>query len=464
MTLGPASSEFEGADFNDRRLTTRLGLIADSLADAPQEGAPGALGGGAALEGFYRFVNNERVSPGAILLPHIDGTIERTKGRDRILIIHDTTRMQFNGRGFGPLLGEQKGEGFFAHLALAVQDEVTRAPLGVLAAETFERKRRPTGQRKSLAERATDSELDVWMSLFLDAHSRAASNRAVHVMDRQADAYKLMVGMADSGADFVVRSAHDRIAHLDDGEMRLREAMRETTAVFTRDVAISPRETGGWNAKRHLPSRDARRAELKASAREVTFIRPHTAGDEVSESLTLNVVHVVEKNPPDGETAIEWLLLTTLPIATPEEIAIVIDIYRARWVIEEYFKALKTGCAYEKRQLESPDALLNMLAITIPIAWRLLLLRHLSRNEPGTAAATALPESQLQVLANIARAGLPKNPTVRDAFLSVARLGGHIKNNGEPGWQVLARGYAKLLTLEEGWLAARGETVRRCDQ
>ena len=55
-------------------------------------------------------------------------------------------------------------------------------------------------------------------------------------------------------------------------------------------------------------------------------------------------MHVFELGPPAGAPAVEWLLLTTLPVDTPEALAFVVDSYRARWVIEEYFKALKTGC------------------------------------------------------------------------------------------------------------------------
>lgn len=452
MPLAPASSEFSEADFNDKRLTVRLGLIADKLAEAPQLSVPEALETGAAREGFYRFVNNDRVEPAAILLPHINATLKRIVGSGRVVVVHDTTRLHFDGRGFGPLLGQGGGEGFFLHLAITLRDEMTREPLGVLGAETFERKERPKGKRKSRTERIEDNELQTWIDLFVEVHERLDGQAAVHVMDRQGDSYRLMAAMAVTGADFVVRAAHDRIVEVEDGHTKLREAMADTTAVFTRDVPVSARDKG-WNAKRHLPPRDARRAELTASARPVTVFRPQSAGRDAPADLRLNVVQVIERNPPENEAPIEWLLHTTLPITTPEEIATVIDVYRARWMIEEYFKAVKTGCALEKRQLESREALLNMLAVTIPIAWRLLLLRHLARNEPDAAASAALPETQLRVLADIPRAQLPPNPTVRDALLSIARLGGHIKNNGEPGWLVLTRGYSKLLTLEEGWLA-----------
>jgi hypothetical protein len=142
-------------------------------------------------------------------------------------------------------------------------------------------------------------------------------------------------------------------------------------------------------------------------------------------------------------------------------------------VIEEYFKVIKSGCAYEKRQLESFETLINALAIFIPIAWRLLLLRTLARNTDGEAPATdALTHTQVEVLVATSKRRLPPNPTVRQALQAIATLGGHIKNNGQPGWSVLARGYKKLLAFEEGWIAATrrkspkksARTAQRCDQ
>ncbi len=132
------------------------------------------------------------------------------------------------------------------------------------------------------------------------------------------------------------------------------------------------------------------------------------------------------------------------------------------WTVEEFFKALKTGCQYERRQLETADSLLNALAIFAPVAWRLLLLRHLARTEGSAPATAALTSSQLDVLRAVAKKPLPVRPTARQAMLAVAALGGHLKSNGDPGWLVLGRGMHDLLLLELGWRAR--EEAERCDQ
>ena len=50
---------------------------------------------------------------------------------------------------------------------------------------------------------------------------------------------------------------------------------------------------------------------------------------------------------------------------------------------------------------------------------------------------------------------LPAHPTMRDAMLGIAALGGHITNNGPPGWIVMGRGLARFLEAQIGWQLAR---------
>jgi len=167
------------------------------------------------------------------------------------------------------------------------------------------------------------------------------------------------------------------------------------------------------------------------------------------------VVYASETNPPAGEPPIEWRLLTTEPIDSTDQVLRIVEWYRTRWLIEEFFKCLKTGCAYEKRQLESLNTLLVALALLAPIVWQLLLMRHLAREVPNTKATVALTARQIAILRTaLDGQQLDARPSIRDALLAAARLGGHLRQNGEPGWIVLTRGMQKLLCMEAGWVAA----------
>ena len=119
-------------------------------------------------------------------------------------MLYDTTSFHFNDRGFGPLRGRGLGEGFYGHVALAVDGAAEREPLGVAGLRCFEREVRPEGQHKSLKERRANNELAHWAKLFSTVTESLGDVRAVHVMDRQADSYVLFSTMV--GRPFSVRS------------------------------------------------------------------------------------------------------------------------------------------------------------------------------------------------------------------------------------------------------------------
>jgi hypothetical protein len=447
------STELSEADLGDDRLNRRLGLLADQLAERPGESFPKALDD-SQLEAAYRFFRNDRVSPEAILAPHFRQSARRAVEHERILVVHDTTQFDFPGNskreGLGRLI-RPSAQGFFGHFSLALSADGTRVPLGLLALETVFRLDKSIGHKnwtraKSRGERAR------WLNCIDDAEMLLGGRtNAIHVMDREADSYALLAALADRRRDFVVRSFQDRV--LVDHEARLREVARASRPSLRREVPLSPRpRIPGPKGERH-PTRRFRIASLRVAAIAVELPRTSDGGNAESATIGVNVIHVSEKKPPSGQPPVEWFLLTSLPIDTPEAIAFVVDCYRARWVIEEFFKALKTGCQYESRQLESAGSLLNALAIFAPVAWRLLLLRHLARTAAKAPATAALTTKQLQVLMAVAKKPLPARPTVRDAMLAVAALGGHLKNNGDPGWLVLGRGLHDLLLLELGWRA-----------
>ena len=149
------------------------------------------------------------------------------------------------------------------------------------------------------------------------------------------------------------------------------------------------------------------------------------------------------------------MLYTSEPIDSDEQVLKVVDWYRARWTIEEFFKALKQGCALEKRQLADFHGLTNATALFLPIAWKLLLLKSEELSRPREPAATVLEPDELEVLRLLSNKPLSDTPTIREAVYAIAALGGHLKHNGTPGWQTLARGYDHLRAVLEGYRLRR---------
>jgi hypothetical protein len=452
----PLSVELADADLGDVRLNRRLGLLADQLAERPEVGFPRACDD-SDLEAAYRFFGNAQVTPEDILAPHVRQTAHRAAEAGDVLVIHDTTQFEFPGhskrQGLGRLI--RPGQGFFGHFALAASADGKRKPLGLLAMETIFRldRAKPKSQRRSTDSRGESAR---WARTVEAAeHALGGRARAIHVADREGDSYALLSTLADNDLPFVIRSFQDRVL-ADPEKARLRATALAARVTLRREVPLSPRpHIKGPKGQRH-PARRHRIARLSFAAVTVELPRTAKARKAKSSSLRVNVIHVFERKPPPGEPPVEWFLLTNLPVATPQQIAFAVDCYRGRWTIEEYFKALKTGCQYEKRQLESAHSLLNALAIFAPIAWRLLLLRHLARTDDKAPASAALTSRQLVVLRAVSKKPLAARPTCRDAMLAVAALGGHLKSNGDPGWLVLGRGMHDLLLLELGWRAREG--------
>lgn len=121
---------------------------------------------------------------------------------------------------------------------------------------------------------------------------------------------------------------------------------------------------------------------------------------------------------------------------------------------EEFFKALKTGCIYQERELEDRAALLLALVFFLPIACQLMWLRSCSRSNPEASAEGLVNDVQMQVIRHFSSQKLSAAPSIRELVWAIAAIGGHIKNNGEPGWQVLGRAWQQILQLEHGWRAA----------
>lgn len=451
-------AEYENSALGDVRRKRRLVKLADRMNQEPSASFPVAARDDAALEGTYRFLSNPQVTSEAILAGHYARTAERASAYESVIAIHDTSNFEFGGdavrKGLGPLRG--KGQGFLGHFSLAVGGNGD--PLGVVAVQTVTRNKTAQSRRKLTPKQRREdpsTESRRWWKGIEQAEAALSACSVVHVMDREADSYELLARLRDSRMRFVVRAFHDRL--LDDSHaQRLSEALQATTAIVERMIPLARRKEADCPRARKIhPARTSRLARLEISATSVSLRRSKHHLSTLPGSLAVNVVHVREVGTNGKYEPVDWKLLTTEPISCAADVERIVDVYRTRWVIEEYFKALKTGCAYEKRQLESKHALLNALAIFIPIAWRLLRMRTLARQPVDEPATRVLTKTQVDVLVATSKRKLPSRPSVRDVLLAVAALGGHIKNNGEPGWIVLGRGYDRLLTMEVAWLAAR---------
>lgn len=469
-----AVHEFARVDLGDARLNQRLLSSVALLAQGPALSYPDAMPLDRDLEGWYRFLSNDRVTPDALLDPHIQQTWARCKDRKVVLALADSTAMQFGGEdsreGLGHVSAGGNGHGFMMHPTLAVAADGSREPLGVLGSKTWVRRKdgppSPTQlqlKKRQLApgEQPLPSERDRWWQEAERIQGACPPDvELIHVMDREADANVILAKMRAGNMRFVIRQCRDRCL-AGGGEKgvadKLEALLAERTTVCTRAIRISRRgvKASAKGHRRH-PARHERNAELSVSAATVVLAFSSAKRSDLPDKLSVNVVRAWEANPEEGQPPVSWTLFTSEPIDTEAQLLAIIDIYRCRWLIEEYFMALKTGCAYETRQLETFERLQKALAVAIPLAWMLMRLRSIARATPGAPATTVLTKTQLRVLTLHCNEKHPKQPflktpTAQNAMLAVAKMGGHIKWNGPPGWRTLTSGFFRLLELVYGY-------------
>jgi hypothetical protein len=456
------TGELVGVDLGDTRRERRARSVGELLAASPDATLPDAMGDRAAIEALYRHLSNEAVTLEAVLTPHAEKAAKRVAIRQAAYAISDTTEFIFPGTAERDGLGTVNGhdQGFLAHLTLSVAADGSRTPLGILAVETWTRTELKGERNSATRKRDGARESLRWARGVAAAESRVGSTASlIHVADREGDIYELLAELVAAKRRFIIRAAQDRaVEPMEPGDAsRLFDLARTTPTSFTLEVPLSSRgqakDRPPQNRKTH-PARRERTAQLSFAARSVVLRRPGCSDASQPASVTVNVVHVFELGPPPGEPPVEWTLLTTESIETQEDVERVVTGYRCRWIIEEYFKAVKTGCAFESRQLESLDALEALLGYTLIVAYALLLLRSLSRGDRDEPADSLLSRSQLIVLHAKVRK-LPPKPTVRQALLAIAGMGGHLKNNGAPGWQTLSKGWRKLQDLSDGYELAQ---------
>jgi hypothetical protein len=273
------------------------------------------------------------------------------------------------------------------------------------------------------------------------------------VADREGDIYELFVEaqrLGTAAADFVIRAGKDRsLPELDpqggpSTHLKMRQQLDEAPIVAVRELQL-PR----------TPERQARTATLEIRARRVRLKAPYRKHAKLPQ-VEINVVLVRETNPPSGEEAIEWLLATSLPIDTPEQVLRVVDYYTGRWPIEVFFRVFKTGCQVERIQLETSTRLMRCLMLYKIVAWRVLYLTMLGRECPELPCDVLFTSDEWKPVWTITRKDEPipaTAPPLGEFLLLLASLGGHNgrRHDGPPGPQSLWVGIRRMTDFALAW-------------
>ena len=465
-TIGWASQEFGEINLGDRRLKDRLVKLADKLASSPESPINQACGDWANTKAAYRFFQNENVNEKTILQSHVRNTLERTKERGTILAIQDTSYFNFTGHnktiGLGVIskyptktLKINTNAGLAMHTSFAVSLE--GLPLGILDQSIYARKPVPKGRITKFTP-IEEKESIRWLNALKQTNEVAAESQVqiVTLCDREGDFYELFEYSNRIKAPLLVRAATDRNINkygaYDSGKFE---------KLWSRVQALPTSGT----IEVENPARDqkpARKAQLETRFGSITMNPPRQHIRKRTEKLPdieLYAVNVIEKNPPHGEEALEWMLLTGLQITSFEKAKEKVAWYCLRWRIEVFHKILKSGLKVEQCRLQRADRLIRYLTIMSIIAWRIYWLTLIARTNPELPCTAFVADEEWKVLYTKIKnkKSFPKKPPrISEVVRWIAGLGGFLgrKGDGEPGVMTLWRGWKRLCDLSEGWTLA----------
>jgi len=455
-----AQTEFSFARLGDQRRTKRLVRIAEALAMNPDGTLPQAMDNWAELKAAYRFLNQSGVSFESIGASHWQRTVDACRQPGEYLIIEDTTALDYTKRdateGLGPI-GDGTGKGLLLHSALAMRVEnwtLEQRPEGTVVGLFGQRccrpRRAPKGERlPERLGRARQSQL--WAGAFDAAGPPPPGSQWIYIADRESDCYETLAKCQRLAVDFVVRACQNR--RLVGEQAGLREAVSQAPVLGRMTVEVRARG-----------NQPARTAIVELRTRPVTIDGPWRPGGWQPPLETIQVVEVREVDAPEGiQEPLHWILLTSLPCQRLSEVKRVVGRYTARWVIEEYHKALKSGTGVENSQLEKAYRLEALIAVLALVAVRLLSVKMLARSRPEQFEAVQSFGSQaLKILEK--QLGPPQGGWTNENLIrAVARLGGFLarKHDGMPGWQTIWRGWHRLMWMCEG-LEILNEETKKC--
>ena len=402
-------TEFGGVDLGHRDTDQRLLLLAQAKAQNPAAPYTECFRGNRHdLKAYYRFIGHSRaaVNPDAMMATHRRQTCRRIKAHKRVLIIQDTSDLNFSERlhcnGLGDIGKNQTGcvsHGLKLHSALSVTEH--GLPLGVLKAHVYASHFDGKGEKDRPIE---EKESFRWLRTINDLREASewigSGTELIAVGDRESDLFELFDHRRRKAPNIhlLVRAQHNR--NLADSKEKLFDHLNDLPVMGEARIEVPrQREKKGKPGKPGRIGLPARQARVQLRWQVVTLAAPdNTSQTRQMPPISLYAVSVVESNPPPDATALRWILLTTVPIPSRKQALRCLRWYTLRWRIEEWHRILKSGCRIEAHQHQTAERLGRAIAIDTVIAWRLMLLTLLGRQTPELPCQLIFSSWECQLL------------------------------------------------------------------
>ncbi len=454
-----AQTNFGSCQLGDKRRTKRLVEMASCMVANPSASIPNQMATWSDVKAAYALLDRDEVTFDAIARPHWELT--RQQSAQRCLVICDTTEINFGKDralyDVSPVGKAGNGKGFLLHNAL-MTDADSGKIIGI-AGQKIHHRKRVAKKETRLKKLQRKRESEIWGQVVNQVGAPPKDTQWIHVCDRGGDNFEVYCHMLQQKCDWVVRCAQFTryVLHGDTEErMKLGDLLDGLPLLGSYELEI--------RARHGQPARSAK-LEVRVGALKMPMPRERSqwVKDLHPDPIAMNVIQVQEIDVSEGTKPISWVLLTSLPVSNFKDAWECIEFYEDRWLVEEYHKAMKSGCRVTKRQLKTSGRLEAMVGLMSVIALRLLQVKSLARTSPETPAKNVIPPLWLQML-KAARKKLTRvhDITVGQFYREVAMLGGFLgrRSDGEPGWITIWRGWEKLNTLVTAAMLAKGLKIQ----
>lgn len=453
--LAWAEEEFGSARLGDERRTRRLVQMAAEVARRPAGTVTRACGSSASLEGAFRWLENPSIRSESVGHAVQQATLRRCTAEERVYVAIDATSLTLADEAKARDLGAvgtwtQGARGIHVMTALAVGAH-GGVPLGICDQQMWVRKQRSKATAKGYLKDPYQRETRYWLDALENAHEafqQLPDCRPFFQLDRGADCWPVLLLAQQHGFLLTVRAAHGN-RRVDGAAQSLRADIggAPLRARFRLQVPargkIKKRQRVAGKCIHRVIQRRARVSTFTVRAKEVSLRAPN------GEPFRINAVLVREHGRP-ADDRIEWLLLTSHPIATKADLRAIIHGYKQRWRVEEFHRTWKRGlCSVEDNQLRSRQAVFKWATILAAVASRAHRLTYLAREQPDALASDEFSDDEIRALIAMRQPrgiALDCVPTLGQAVRWVADLGGYFgPSNGPPGPTVIGRGLHDVL-------------------
>jgi hypothetical protein len=402
---------------------------------------------------FTRLLRNHSVTAAEMASHAAERTAARAAGHD-VVVIQDTSELALGGRraranGYGPVGKGGALRGLLLHAVLAV-DAGTGGLLGMVDAKVWNRK---GGKAKPRRGRKTpQKESQRWLDGTMRAGEvLAAANSITGVSDRESDIYEHFA-RRPSDVHLIVRACQNR---------QIETNTADQMHLLFSHVDSLPEQGRLKVTIPAAPGRKARVTELAVRFSRVVVCKPlHGAAHDLPATIALTMVDVRETSKPEDGAPIHWRLLTTHEVTTLGDARRIIDLYRLRWTIEEFFHTLKTaGFDIEAADIGDPQVMIKFVTAATVAAVTVMQLVKARDGTTGQSLADAFEPAEQPILEAVStqlegKTARQKNPHPRGslAFASwvIGRLGGWTGYYGKPGPQVIRRGLDDFQRIKYG--------------